>query len=89
MRQPLEVEIFGQQFTVVSDEGEEHVRQVADYVAQRMRQLADGSPTTILQLAVVTALNIASEYRKLQHQQQEMDQMINRMTQRLLSRIGR
>ena len=90
MSTPVEVEIMGQRFTVASDEGEEHVRQVAGYVDQQMRQLADGrGSAATLHLALVTALNIASEYRKLQHQQEQLSQMINRMAQRILARLGR
>lgn len=89
MRQPLEVEIMGQRLTVASEDGEEHVRQVARYVEEQMQRLADGRLTaTTLQLALVTALNIASEYRKLQHQQEELCQKVDRMAQRLLARLG-
>ena len=80
---------MGQRLIVASDDGEEHVRQVAGYVDQQMRQLADiRPPTATLHLALVTALNIASEYRKLQHQQEQLSQTINRMAQRVLSRLG-
>jgi len=90
MRQPVEVEIMGQRLTVASDEGEEHVRQVAGYVDQQMRQLAGGRvPALTLHLALVTALNIASEYRKLQRQQEELSQTINRLAQRVLARFER
>jgi cell division protein ZapA len=90
MRPPLEVEIMGQRLTVASDDGEEHVRQVARYVDQQMRQLAEARPpVTTLQLALVTALNIASEYRKLQHQQEELCQKVDRMAQRLVARLER
>jgi cell division protein ZapA len=84
MRRPVEVEIMGQRLTVTSDDGEEHIREVAGYVDRRMRQLANGQPTgASLHLALITALNIASEYWKLQRQQEELHQMINRLTQRL------
>jgi len=90
MRLPVEVEIMGQRLMVASDDGADHVRQVAHDVDERMRQLANGHPpTTTLQVALVTALNIASEYRKLQHQQEELCQRINRLAQRVLSRLER
>lgn len=86
----MEVEIVGQRLTVTSDDAEEHVRQVAGYVDRRMRQLANGRPTTAsLHLALITALNIASEYWKLEAQQEELHQTINRLTQRLSTRLGR
>jgi len=85
---PVQVEIMGQRLTVASDEGEEHIRQVASYVDQQMRQLADGQMSAAtVHLALVTALNIASEYRKLQNHQEELTQTIHRMAQRILARL--
>jgi len=90
MTAPVEVEIMGQRLTVASDDGEEHVRQVASYVDQQMRQLADGQvAAATVHLALVTALNIASEYRKLQNQQEQLSQSIHRMAQRILARLDR
>lgn len=90
MGEPLEIEIMGQRLMVRSEESEEHVRNVARFVDQRIRQLADSQLTaTSLDLALVTALNIASEYWKLQHQQEELHQTIDRMAQRLGARLHR
>jgi len=90
MRQPLEVEILGQKLTVSSDDGEEHIRHLANFVEEQMRQAAGrGSHGNTLQLALIAALNIASEYWKLQHQQEELDQTITRMAQRLSTRLDR
>jgi cell division protein ZapA len=90
MGEPVEVEIMGQRLTVTSDDGEAHVREVAGYLDQCMRQLADGRvPAASLQLALLTALNIASEYWKLQREQEELCQTINRVAQRVAARLGR
>jgi cell division protein ZapA len=87
MSQPLEVEIMGQRLTVKSDEGEAHVRQAAGYVDQHMRQLAETRAASALDLALTAALNIASEYWKLRQQQEELSQTINRLAQRVVSRL--
>ncbi len=90
MKRVLDVEIMGQRLTVASDDDDDHVRRVAEYVDQQMRQLADGQTTaSMMQLALLTALNIASEYWKLQHQQEEVHRTINRLSQRVLARLGR
>jgi cell division protein ZapA len=89
MRRPVEVEIMGQRLTVASDDSEEHVRQVAGFVDQRMRQLADARlPTASLHLALITALNIASEYWKLERQQEELRKTISRLAQRVSGSLG-
>ena len=90
MKRPLDVEIMGQRLTVASDDGDEHVRQVAEYVDQQMRQLAGRlTAASTMQLALLTALNIASEYWKLQHEQEDMHRTINRLSQRVLARLER
>jgi cell division protein ZapA len=90
MGAPVEVEILGQRLTVASDDGEEHVRQVAGYVEAQMQRLAHGRvPAATVHLALVTALNIASDYRKLQDQHEELYRTISRLTQRVLARLAR
>jgi cell division protein ZapA len=75
---------------VRSDDSDEHVREVARYVDQEVRRLAASQGTrATLDLVLLTALNIASEYWKLQQQQEEMSQTINRLSQRVLARLGR
>jgi cell division protein ZapA len=90
MKRPVEVEIMGQRLTVASDDGEEHVRLVAGYVDRQIRRLSQGrSPTATANLALLAALNIASEYWKLRAQQEEVEKTINRLSQRVLTRLGR
>jgi cell division protein ZapA len=89
MMQPVEVEIMGYRLTVASDDGEEHIREVAAYVERRMQQLTDGrGMAPSLNLALVTALNIASEWRKLQRQQEELCQTVNRTAQRVSAKLS-
>ena len=87
MRQPVEVEIMGYRLTVTSEESEEHIREVAACVDQRMQQLGGRMAAPSLNLALVTALNIASEWRKLQRQQEELCQTVNRTAQRVAAKL--
>jgi cell division protein ZapA len=88
MHQSVEVEIMGQHLTVASDDGEQHVREVAAFVDEQMRRLAGGRPVpSALHLALLAALNIASEYWKLQREQEDMQRTINRVSKRVLSRL--
>jgi len=84
MGEPLEIEILGQRRTVKSEDSEEHVRAIARYVDEHIRKLAEMQPASVpLHLALVTALNIASEYWKLRQQQEEVQRTISRMAQRV------
>ena len=79
---------MGYRLTVASDDSEAHIREVAAYVDQRMRRLANGAAAPLsLNLALVTALNIASEWRKLQRQQEELCQTVNRTAQRVSAKL--
>jgi cell division protein ZapA len=58
-----EVEIFGQAYSLRTDAEEEHVRRVADLLDLKMREVASGTRSvSTLQIAVLAALDIASEY---------------------------
>ena len=84
MAEPVEVVILGQVFSVVSEDGEDHVRRVASYVDGKMREIAAGGRVvSSFTTAVLAALNIASECHKLQQSFAEIDAAIDRMTERL------
>lgn len=56
------VEIYGQKYTVRSDDDPEHVERVAAYVDERMRDVARASSqVTSVRVAILAALNIADE----------------------------
>jgi cell division protein ZapA len=90
MRQPVQVEIMGQLFSVTSEDGEDHLRRVAGYVDGKMREVtAGGRVASSYAAAVLTALNIASEYQKLREQSLEVEKTIDRLTARLGSKPRR
>jgi len=58
-----QVEIFGQSYALRADADEQHVRRVAEFVDQKMREVAAASRSvSTLQIAVLAALDIASEF---------------------------
>lgn len=60
------VSIYGQQYTIVGNEKEEHVRKVASLVDKKMRELKKSNPyLDSTKLAVLTALNIGNDYLNL------------------------
>jgi cell division protein ZapA len=84
MPEAVKVTIMGQVFSVSSDDGEEHLRRVASFVDDKMRQITgSGRVTSSYTAAVLTALNIASEYQKLRDEQVEIEATIERLTARL------
>ena len=62
----VNVEIYGQQYTIVGDESTSHVRQVAHSVDDKMREIGQKNPSLdTTKLAVLTAVNAMHEYYKL------------------------
>lgn len=56
------VEIYGQKYTIRSNDDSDHVERVAAYVDERMREVASASSqVTSLRVAILAALNIADE----------------------------
>jgi cell division protein ZapA len=89
MAQPVEVVIMGQTFSVTSDDGEEHVREVAAHVDRTMRDIASGGKVvSSFTAAVLAALNIASEWHKLRQDAAATHAAIDRLTARLAAADG-
>jgi cell division protein ZapA len=62
-QQPVEVEVFGQRFTLRSEKSEEEVRQIAAYVNRQLQQVMAGQTrASVLRVALMAALTIADEY---------------------------
>jgi cell division protein ZapA len=86
MPHPVEVVIMGQTFSVTSEDGEEHVREVAAHVDRTMREITTrGKVVSSFTAAVLAALNIASEWHKLRQDVADMDAAIQRLVARLES----
>jgi len=68
----VEIEIYGQRYTVRGEADEEHVKRIAAYVDQHMRGLAVGMKTaTLPKLAVLAALNITHQWFESEQRRQQ------------------
>jgi cell division protein ZapA len=66
LKKRFEVRILGQDLSVISDSGDEHVENVIRYVSEKMEEAgkAAGSKNA-LNIAILAALNIADEYLRM------------------------
>lgn len=70
----IHVDIYGQNYTIVGQASPHHMRMVASYVDNKMRQISEaGARLDSTKIAVLSAVNIADEYFKLK---QEYDQLV-------------
>ena len=70
MKRLMEVHIFGQSFTINSEDDEQYVRKVTSFVDQRMPQIAESAKVTVpLRVAIMAALSIADELAKFSQQE--------------------
>ncbi|QQK80994.1 cell division protein ZapA [Salicibibacter cibi] len=64
------VTIYGDQYTVISDESKGHVNDVSSHVDAKMREMKRVNPyLDTRRLAVLAAINIADDYLKMQKDQ--------------------
>jgi cell division protein ZapA len=74
----INVEIYGQQYTIVGDESTSHLRQVAHSVDDKMREIGQKNPSLdTTKLAVLTAVNTMHEYYKLLEKIEALEIEIN------------
>jgi cell division protein ZapA len=70
----IEVEIYGQPFSITGAAEDAYVHKLAEMVDKQMKQVAQGMKTaTPHKLAVLAALNIAHELRECEKKIQQME----------------
>lgn len=88
MKALIEVEIFGQRFTVTSEDEENYVKKIAAHVDQQMRHIADATKTAVpLRVAIMAAMSIADEYYKAIEREVEIQHEAEHVSSVLIDRI--
>lgn len=88
MTKTLQVEIYGQRYTITGQAEEAYIAKVAAYVDETMRQLAQSMKTaTLSKVAVLAALNIAHQYLQAEQRRQEGEADVDRRALCLLETI--
>ncbi len=77
----VEVYILGQKYTIKGDAPEEYIRQLADFVTGKIKEVSDTSPTiTPLKASILAAINIADELHRLKNEQEDIAKSIEEKT---------
>jgi cell division protein ZapA len=89
MKNLVRVEILGREYTVKSDEGEERVRNIAEYVNRKIKEVSEGGQTvSTLNLAILAALNIANDYFEAIEDEKDFFRTIEARSGRLIEMIN-
>ena len=73
----IKVEIYDQAYTVRSDGDPEYLKQLAEYVDERMREISSGTLTVdSRKVAILAALYIADELHQLRKIQAQADEQL-------------
>ncbi len=72
----VRVQIFGSEYRIDSETDPEHIRKVASYIDQKMREIASAlALRTRSTVAVLTAVNLADELFKIEEEGRRVDQL--------------
>ena len=89
MKKRFDVEILGQELSVVSDSGDEHVAEVIRYVGQQMEEAGVAFQNkNALKTAILAALNIADEYLRMKAMRQDAFHQLEERSEQLVRLIN-
>ena len=90
MEQSVRVEIYEQVYHLRGETDEAHAQELARYVDERMRAVAEVTGAVdSLRVAVLAALHLADEVAQLRARQKELEEEIRRRTERCLDAVDR
>ena len=85
MKNRVKISIDGKSFTLVGEETEEHMRQVAEYIDQKMTEIRQKAVAVTLDSSlayVLTSINVADDYFKENAYTAELEGRLLGMTTR-------
>ena len=90
MSAPVKVEIFGQIYAIRGELDERYVQELAAYVDEKMRAIADATATVDTQkAAVLAALAIADELHSLRKDRGDREELLREQAERCLTLVER
>lgn len=86
MKNRVKISIDGKSFTLVGEETEEHMRQVAEYIDQKMMEIRQKAVAVTLDSSlayVLTSINVADDYFKEKNYTAELEGRLIGLTARV------
>ena len=85
----VRVQIFGSEYRIASETDPEHIRKVASYIDQKMREIASAlALRTRSTVAVLTAVNLADELFKIEEEGLRVDRLSREKADQLADSVN-
>lgn len=82
---PIKVKIFNNEYLIKAEEDTEYVKKVAEYVNRKIDEVSHGNEgLSEKKMAILVALNIASEYFQLLKERDDILEDISSRTNKLI-----
>ncbi|MFH1079833.1 MAG: cell division protein ZapA [Pseudomonadota bacterium] len=89
MKKKYQIRVLGQDISVLSDSGDEHVEAVVSYVNDTVSEIQKNTKAiNVLQVAVLAALNVADEYFKLRGEKEDICHQMESRSEQLIHLIN-
>ena len=89
MKKRFDVRILGQDLSVISDSGDEHVANVVGYVNEKMQAAGKSvANKEALNIAILAALNIADEYLQMAGAKENLRRQLEGRSEQLIHLIN-
>ena len=84
----VKVKIHDQEYIIKSEENQEPLDRIADYVNEKLREIEDNTEgLSEKKMAILVALNIASDYFQVLKEREELSKNIRQRTESLIDHI--
>lgn len=89
MKKRFEIRILGQDLSVASDSGDEHVANVIRYVSEKVEEAGKISGSkNALNIAILAALNVADEYLRMMGTKENIHSQLESRSEQLIHLIN-
>ncbi|MFB3926717.1 MAG: cell division protein ZapA [Syntrophales bacterium] len=88
MKKRFNIKVLGQEFSVLSDTGDDHVANIVQYVNGKAEEIGRTSKNaTTLNIAILVALNIADEYFRFKGEKETIFNQLENESRKLIHYI--
>ena len=89
MKKQYHIRVLGEDISVLSDSGDEHVETVVKYVNDKVKEIQNTTKTNnTVHVAILAALNIADEYYKVKEIKEDICQQMESRSEKLIHLIN-